>query len=122
MTIANNIIDGICGALSIFRRKINISIINYWKNGQITTTIIITLLLNNIYDDISFNPNIFSLLFKVDGVELNVTAGSKERLYHFVKGLKDEMVRKSIDKRILMSLPTKPEDLAKQFDLKKLSK
>ncbi|KAF7402476.1 hypothetical protein HZH66_004743 [Vespula vulgaris] len=62
------------------------------------------------------------ILNKVDGVELNVTAGSKERLYHFVKSLKDEMVRKSIGKRILMSLPTKPEDLAKQFDLKKLSK
>ncbi|XP_046820279.1 mucin-19-like isoform X2 [Vespa crabro] len=63
-----------------------------------------------------------NILNEVDGVELNVTAGSKERLYHFVKGLKDEMVRKSIDKRILMSLPTKPENLAKQFDLKKLSK
>ncbi|KAI4494897.1 hypothetical protein M0804_001098 [Polistes exclamans] len=63
-----------------------------------------------------------NILNEVDGVELNVTAGSKERLYHFVKGLKDEMVRKSIDKRILMSLPTKPEDLAKQFDLKQLSK
>ncbi|KAI4503689.1 hypothetical protein M0802_001092 [Mischocyttarus mexicanus] len=63
-----------------------------------------------------------NILDKVDGVELNVTAGSKERLYHFVKGLKDEMVRKSIDKRILMSLPTKPEELAKQFDLKQLSK
>ncbi|XP_015184660.1 PREDICTED: cell wall protein AWA1-like isoform X4 [Polistes dominula] len=65
---------------------------------------------------------LINILNEVDGVELNVTAGSKERLYHFVKGLKDEMVRKSIDKRILMALPTKPEDLAKQFDLKQLSK
>ncbi|KOC61026.1 Ribosome-binding protein 1, partial [Habropoda laboriosa] len=61
-------------------------------------------------------------LKEVDGVELNMTAGSKERLLHFVKGLKDELVRKSYDKRIFLVLPTKSEDLAKQFDLKDLSK
>lgn len=55
-------------------------------------------------------------------MELNVTAGSKERLYNFVRGLRDEMTRKSYDKRILVALPSKPEDLAKQFDLKKLVK
>lgn len=51
-----------------------------------------------------------------------MTAGSKERLVHFVKGLKDEMVRKSNEKAIFLALPTKPEQLAKQFDLKELSK
>ena len=59
---------------------------------------------------------------QVDGVELNMTAGSKERLVHFVKGLKDELVRKSYDKRIFLVLPTKSEELAKQFDLKELTK
>jgi hypothetical protein len=58
----------------------------------------------------------------VDGVEINATAGSKERLYNFVKSLKDEMIRKSYDKRILVALPSKPENLAKQFDLKELAK
>ncbi|CAK9816968.1 Ribosome-binding protein 1 [Anthophora quadrimaculata] len=61
-------------------------------------------------------------LKEIDGVELNMTAGSKERLVHFVKGLKDELVRKSYDKRIFLVLPTKSEYLAKQFDLKELSK
>lgn len=51
-----------------------------------------------------------------------MTAGSKERLISFVKGLKDELVNKSIDKMILLALPTKPEDLAKQFELKELAK
>lgn len=51
-----------------------------------------------------------------------MTAGSKDRLLHFVKGLKDELVRKSYDKRIFMVVPTKPEDLAKQFQFKELSK
>ncbi|CAD1472463.1 unnamed protein product, partial [Heterotrigona itama] len=58
----------------------------------------------------------------VDGVELNMTAGSKERLVHFVKGLKDELVRKSYDKRVFLVLPTNSEELAKQFDLKELTK
>ncbi|KZC05592.1 Ice nucleation protein, partial [Dufourea novaeangliae] len=58
----------------------------------------------------------------IDGVELNMTAGSRERLVHFVKGLKDELVRKSYDKRVFLVLPSKSEDLAKQFDLKELSK
>lgn len=53
---------------------------------------------------------------------MNVTAGSKERLYNFVKSLKDEMIRKSYDKRILMALPSRSEDLAKQFDIKELIK
>ncbi|XP_053972772.1 hornerin-like [Hylaeus volcanicus] len=65
---------------------------------------------------------LMGILKEVDGVELNMTAGSKERLVHFVKGLRDEFVRKSYDKRIFLVLPTKPEDLAKQFDLKELSK
>lgn len=51
-----------------------------------------------------------------------MTAGSKERLVHFVKSLKDELVRKSYDKRIFLVLPTKSEELAKQFDLKELTK
>lgn len=55
-------------------------------------------------------------------MEMNVTAGSKERLYNFVKSLKDEMTRKSYDKRIFMVLPGKSEDLAKQFDIKELTK
>ena len=63
-----------------------------------------------------------NIVFKVDGVELNVTAGTKERLVHFIQGLKTELVRKSKDKRILLVLPTRPDDLAKQFDLKALSK
>ncbi|XP_066584796.1 uncharacterized protein [Prorops nasuta] len=63
-----------------------------------------------------------SILKEVDGVELNVTAGAKERLTHFVKDLKGDLVRKSNDKRVLMALPTKAEILAKQFDLKELSK
>ena len=53
---------------------------------------------------------------------MNMTAGTKERLVHFVKGLKDEFLRKSYDKRIFLVLPTKSEDLAKQYDLKELSK
>lgn len=61
-------------------------------------------------------------LFKVDGVELNVTAGSKERLYNFIKSLKDEMIRKSYDKRIFVTLPSNSEELAKQYDLKELAK
>ena len=59
---------------------------------------------------------------QVDGVELNVTAGSKERLVHFVKGLKDELVRKSYDSRLFLVLPTNSEELAKQFDPKELTK
>lgn len=59
---------------------------------------------------------------KVDGVEMNVTAGSKERLYNFVKSLRDEMTRKSYDKRIFLTLPSKSENLAKQFDMKELVK
>ncbi|XP_015603015.1 mucin-19 isoform X1 [Cephus cinctus] len=51
-----------------------------------------------------------------------MTAGSKERLTDFVKGLKDEMIRKKNEKRILLALPTKPENLAKQYDVKSLSK
>ncbi|XP_033177766.1 mucin-19-like isoform X2 [Bombus impatiens] len=65
---------------------------------------------------------LIGVLKEVDGVELNMTAGSKERLVHFVKGLKDELVRKSYDKRIFLVLPTKSEELAKQFDLKELTK
>ncbi|KAK0162245.1 hypothetical protein PV327_008597 [Microctonus hyperodae] len=63
--------------------------------------------------------NIFN---EVDGVELNVTAGTKERLVHFIQGLKDEMTRKSMKKRIIIQLPTKAEELAKQFNIKGLSK
>lgn len=63
-----------------------------------------------------------SIYPQVDGLELNMTAGTKERLAHFVKGLKDEFLRKSYDKRIFLVLPTKSEDLAKQYDLKELSK
>ncbi|XP_046737239.1 mucin-19-like isoform X2 [Diprion similis] len=63
-----------------------------------------------------------NILSQVDGVELDVTAGSKERLTHFVKGLKDEMTRKSNEKRILLALPTQPEELAKQYDIKALAK
>ncbi|XP_043801156.1 mucin-19-like [Apis laboriosa] len=65
---------------------------------------------------------LIGVLKEVDGVELNMTAGTKERLAHFVKGLKDEFLRKSYDKRIFLVLPTKSEDLAKQYDLKELSK
>ncbi|XP_020279197.1 mucin-19-like [Pseudomyrmex gracilis] len=65
---------------------------------------------------------ILAVIKEVDGVEMNITAGSKERLYNFVKSLKDEMIRKSYDKRIFLSLPTKSGDIAKQFDLKKLVK
>ncbi|EZA62651.1 Endochitinase, partial [Ooceraea biroi] len=65
---------------------------------------------------------IIAAVKEVDGVEMNVTVGSKERLYNFVKSLKDEMIRKSYDKRILVALPSKPEDLAKQFNLKELAK
>ncbi|XP_076172462.1 uncharacterized protein LOC143149186 [Ptiloglossa arizonensis] len=65
---------------------------------------------------------LIGILKEIDGVELNMTAGSKDRLLHFVKGLKDELVRKSYDKRIFMVVPTKPEDLAKQFQFKELSK
>jgi len=60
--------------------------------------------------------------FKVDGVEMNVTAGSKERLYNFVKSLKNEMIRKMYDKRIFLVLPSESENIAKQFDLKELTK
>ncbi|XP_014295434.2 uncharacterized protein LOC103571413 [Microplitis demolitor] len=62
------------------------------------------------------------ILNQVDGVELNVTAGTKERLVHFVQGLKNEIIRKSLKKRIILALPTKSEQLAKQFDIKELSK
>ncbi|XP_033320679.1 mucin-19-like [Bombus bifarius] len=65
---------------------------------------------------------LIGVLKEVDGIELNMTAGSKERLVHFVNGLKDELVRKSYDKRIFLVLPTKSEELAKQFDLKELTK
>ncbi|XP_011707423.1 PREDICTED: mucin-17-like [Wasmannia auropunctata] len=65
---------------------------------------------------------IIAVMKEVDGVEMNVTAGSKERLYNFVKSLKNEMIRKSYDKRIFMTLPIRPEDLAKQFDIKELIK
>lgn len=65
---------------------------------------------------------IIAVMKEVDGVEMNVTAGSKERLYNFVKSLRDEMIRKSYDKRILLALPNKPEGLAKQFDIKELVK
>lgn len=65
---------------------------------------------------------IIAVMKEVDGVEMNVTAGSKERLYNFVKSLKDEMIRKSYDKRIFMVLPGRSEDLAKQFDIKELTK
>jgi len=51
-----------------------------------------------------------------------VTAGSKERLYNFIKSLKEEIMRKSYDKRIFMALPIKTDDLAKQFDIKELVK
>lgn len=61
-------------------------------------------------------------MLEVDGVELNVTAGTKERLVHFVQGLKNEIIRKSLKKRIILALPTKSEQLAKQFDIKELSK
>ncbi|XP_012282928.1 mucin-19 isoform X2 [Orussus abietinus] len=63
-----------------------------------------------------------NVLAEVDGVELEVAAGSKERLGSFVKTLRDELVRKDQEKRILLRLPTRAEDLAKQFDLKTLSK
>ncbi|KAL6254683.1 hypothetical protein P5V15_013990 [Pogonomyrmex californicus] len=65
---------------------------------------------------------ITAVMKEVDGVEMNVTAGSKERLYNFVKSLKDEMIRKSYEKRIFMALPNRPEHLAKQFDIKELIK
>ncbi|XP_011875052.1 PREDICTED: mucin-19-like isoform X2 [Vollenhovia emeryi] len=65
---------------------------------------------------------IIAVMKEVDGVEMNVTAGSKERLYNFVKSLKDEMIRKSYDKRIFMALSSRSEDLAKQFDIKELIK
>ncbi|KAL6424627.1 hypothetical protein ACFW04_009964 [Cataglyphis niger] len=65
---------------------------------------------------------IIAVMKEVDGVEMNVTAGSKERLYNFVKSLRDEMIRKSYDRRIFLALPNKPEDLAKQFDVKELAK
>ncbi|KMQ95154.1 chitinase-3-like protein 1 protein [Lasius niger] len=65
---------------------------------------------------------IIAVIKEVDGVEMNVTAGSKERLYNFVKSLRNEMIRKSYDKRIFLALPSKPEDLAKQFDIKELVK
>jgi len=58
----------------------------------------------------------------VDGLEINVTVGSKERLYNFIKSLKEEMMRKSYEKRIFMALPIKTDDLAKQFDIKELIK
>ncbi|XP_072763525.1 uncharacterized protein [Anoplolepis gracilipes] len=65
---------------------------------------------------------IITVIKEVDGVEMNVTAGSKERLYNFIKSLRAEMIRKSDDKRIFLALPSKPEDLAKQFDMKELVK
>ncbi|KAK0085599.1 hypothetical protein PV325_004781 [Microctonus aethiopoides] len=74
---------------------------------------------NSRQDAVARIVNIFN---EVDGVELNVTAGTKERLVHFVQGLKDEMTRKSMKKRIIVQLPTKAEELAKQFNIKGLSK
>lgn len=75
------------------------------------------------HNDSFSNDFYFRLIYlQVDGLELNMTAGTKERLAHFVKGLKDEFLRKSYDKRIFLVLPTKSEDLAKQYDLKELSK
>ncbi|KAF7993038.1 hypothetical protein HCN44_005819 [Aphidius gifuensis] len=65
---------------------------------------------------------ISTIFNEVDGIELNMTAGSKERLVHFVKGLKDEMIRKSNEKRIFILLPSAAEQLAKQYDIKELSK
>ncbi|XP_078034052.1 uncharacterized protein LOC144468460 [Augochlora pura] len=65
---------------------------------------------------------LIEILKDVDGVELNATAGTKERLVDFVKSLKDGLREASLDKRIFLVLPTSPEDLAKQFDLKRLSK
>ncbi|XP_034934501.1 uncharacterized protein [Chelonus insularis] len=65
---------------------------------------------------------IIGITNQIDGVELNVTAGSKERLVHFIQGLKKEMVRKSREKRIIIALPTKAELLAKHYDIKELSK
>ncbi|XP_077262698.1 uncharacterized protein LOC143897723 [Temnothorax americanus] len=65
---------------------------------------------------------IIAVMKEVDGVEMNVTAGSRERLYNFVKSLKDEMIRKSYDKRIFLALPSRSGDLAKQFDIKELIK
>ncbi|XP_063995304.1 uncharacterized protein LOC135172834 [Diachasmimorpha longicaudata] len=65
---------------------------------------------------------ISTIFTEVDGVELNITAGAKERLLNFVRGLKGEMMRKSEKKRILLSLPTKNVLLAKEFDLKNLAK
>ncbi|XP_036142688.1 mucin-19 [Monomorium pharaonis] len=65
---------------------------------------------------------IVAVMKEVDGVEMNVTAGSKERLYNFIKSLKDEMIRKSYDKRLFIALPNRSEDLAKHFDIKELIK
>ncbi|XP_076235089.1 uncharacterized protein LOC143179660 [Calliopsis andreniformis] len=65
---------------------------------------------------------LIKILQKVDAIELNMTTGSKERLSNFVKNLRDEMMKKSYNKRIFLVLPTKSEELAKQFDLKQLSK
>lgn len=55
-------------------------------------------------------------------MELNVTAGSKERLASFVKGLREDLANRSLERMILLALPTRPEHLAKQFELKELSK
>nr|XP_033324017.1 mucin-19-like isoform X4 [Megalopta genalis] len=65
---------------------------------------------------------LLEILKDVDGLELNATAGTKDRLVDFVKSLKDGLTNASLDRRIFLVLPTNPEDLAKQFDLKRLSK
>ncbi|XP_012225078.2 serine-rich adhesin for platelets [Linepithema humile] len=65
---------------------------------------------------------IIAIMKEVDGVEMNVTAGSKERLHNFIKSLKNEMTRKMYDKRIFLVLPSESENIAKQFDLKELIK
>ncbi|XP_076293318.1 uncharacterized protein LOC143215245 [Lasioglossum baleicum] len=65
---------------------------------------------------------LLGILKDVDGVELNMTAGTKDRLVDFVKDLKDGLAKKSLDRRVFLVLPTEPENLAKQFDLKGLSK
>ncbi|KAJ8681755.1 hypothetical protein QAD02_017547 [Eretmocerus hayati] len=71
-------------------------------------------------------PDVVTSLTKtmqeVDGLELNVTAGNKLKLVSFLRTLKDEMVNKDLEKKIFLVLPTKPEHLAKKFELKELSK
>ncbi|XP_023316292.1 uncharacterized protein DDB_G0283357-like [Trichogramma pretiosum] len=66
--------------------------------------------------------NMINILKEVDGVELNVTGIDKDQLVSFVKRLMDDLRSKRLKKIILLALPTKPEELAKQFELKELSK